>query len=354
MVCVPDIEDIIENFAELLCDTLGITPRPTAKVFKEAALLAWDIEVGEADLFANRMAHAVIHCRIKKNQSTSGKKLSPGVFKVVEMLKQMDNDSPAKQKTKEPQKPTMGQKLLKAARRLHKKLSDESPQPSLPIGASSSGGSSAVVCCSSPMSELEELNQLYGMGKQNHSKDVMDVLSSQGSDVPPDEPLKFIEHFDSSICKLVRDFADGTRTEAKMKPGPNGVATAAFEGEEAKATECPNLLLQMPMYKKPAAALKKRPAAQPVENDSESEDCNQEAAQNDDAEEDVEENKKVVKEMAGPNIKIKKHLLYSKTYHKSKKEQEKSGKSPDEAKVSARKAANDAVAAARAAGSLED
>ena len=132
------------------------------------------------------------------------------------------------------------------------------------------------------------------------------------------------------------------------------MATAAFEGEEAKATECPNLLLQMPMYKKPAAALKKRLAAQPVGNESESEDCNQEAAQNDDAEEDAEEKQKDVKVMAGPNIKIKKHLLYSRTYHKPKKEQEKSGKSPDEAKVSARKAANDAVAAARAAGSLVD
>jgi hypothetical protein len=80
LVYEPDIEILIGNFSEILCDTLRLTPRPTQKLFKDAAMQAWDFESGEGDLFGNRMAQAVIHCRVKKNQSTTGNKNATWCF----------------------------------------------------------------------------------------------------------------------------------------------------------------------------------------------------------------------------------------------------------------------------------
>jgi hypothetical protein len=335
-VCDPDIDSIIDSFAEILCDTLRITPRPTQKVFKDAAVRAWDFDIGEADMFGNRMAHAVIHCRIKKNQSTTGKKLPPGVFKVVEILRQQDRAENAN--PKQVQKPSMGQKFLKEARRLQKRNSDEKKtEAALQPEASSSGGLSSS---SSRTSELVQLSQLYGMKdlcKPHVSENVVDLMSSQECETPAP---KCVEFFDSSICKLVREYADGTKQVARMMPGQNGLATATFEGEQPKPTECPNLLLQGTVYKKPAAArVSKRPAAAPMSSDS-SDDVDV-----------VEDNEQAGSEEVP---KIKKTLLYSKIYHRAKTASLKSGKTPDEAKVAGRDAGKAALAAARAAGTLED
>jgi hypothetical protein len=183
--------------------------------------------------------------------------------------------------------------------------------------------------------------------KHSQAQGVVEVLSSQDSDVAPLGKSKFVEHFDNSICKLVRDFADGTRQEAFMTPGPNGLAFAQFEGEEPKMTECPNLLIQSPRCKRPAASTK-RPAAAllPAVSSGESDSDRHEASAQ------VEEPTLV--EQKHNSGKIQKHLLYSKTYHRSKKANLNIGMSDEDAKVAARKAANDAVAAARAAGILED
>jgi hypothetical protein len=362
LVYEPDIEILIGNFSEILCDTLRLTPRPTQKLFKDAAMQAWDFESGEGDLFGNRMAQAVIHCRVKKNQSTTGKKMPPGVFKVVEALKLLEQNPPEKTVKRDAKKLTTGQNFANGARRLLKKASDEmsdghaSPALEVPVpkGASSGGSSS-----SSGISELNQLKQLYGtQSKQPDRHMVVDLLSSQEEeDVPFDEadaaagatarPQKFVEHFDSSICKVVRDYADGTRQEAKMQPGPTGMATATFEGEEQKSTECPNLLVQkvVVVCKKPAAAQCKKKRGKRVEKES---DSSGDAAVSKDGEAEKEE------EVDETIPKIKKHLLYSKIYHREKKASVKSGKTIEEAKAAASTAGKAAVAAAKAAGTLAD
>jgi hypothetical protein len=360
LVYEPDIEILIGNFSEILCDALRLTPRPTQKLFKDAAMQAWDFESGEGDLFGNRMAQAVIHCRVKKNQSTTGKKLPPGVFKVVEALKLLEQNPPEKTIKRDAKKLRTGQNFVKGARLLFKKATDEmsgghalpkAVELPVPKGASSSGGSSS----SSGTSELNQLKQLYGIqSKQPDRHMVVDLLSSQeDEDVPFDEadvaagdpvgPQKFLEHFDSSICKVVRDYADGTRQEAKMQPGPNGMATATFEGEEPKSTECPNLLVQKVVVCKKPAAAKCKPR---VRVEKESDSSGDAVSKDGDAEKEEEVDETIPK--------IKKHLLYSKIYHREKKASVKSGKTDEEAKAAASKAGKAAVAAAKAAGTLAD
>ena len=82
LVYEPDIEILIGIFSEILCDTLRLTPRPTQKLFRDAAMQAWDFESGEGDLFGNRMAQAVFHCKVKKNQSTTGNNNATWCFQV--------------------------------------------------------------------------------------------------------------------------------------------------------------------------------------------------------------------------------------------------------------------------------
>ena len=91
--CVPSPEKVVAHAADILEDVLRATARPTQKVLEEAAVGAWDMEPGEAELFAQRVASAASFCRTKSRQASSGKKLSPAVMRIVQVLRQTSEDN---------------------------------------------------------------------------------------------------------------------------------------------------------------------------------------------------------------------------------------------------------------------
>ena len=110
---------------------------------------------------------------------------------------------------------------------------------------------------------LAKIRKLYGSRVQSPSpkktplsamldrEETIDVDSSSDVEVATSIPKKgssgrFVQSFDSFACKLVRDYEDGTRTEARMEPGPMGLALGVFDNEPPFETECPNVLLAKP------------------------------------------------------------------------------------------------------------
>ena len=62
---------------------LKVTRRPSASVLIAAASLAFEVSPQEATAFGQRLTAAFAYCHQKKKSCTSGKKLSPAVYRVV-------------------------------------------------------------------------------------------------------------------------------------------------------------------------------------------------------------------------------------------------------------------------------
>jgi len=326
-----NVDFIVDEYYDVVIALLKATPRPLSSSLKDAATLAWKIDGGVADTFAYKISQAVAHCRPKKKQSTSGKKLSRGTHKVVEFMNSVPSPTNAK--------------LGKFARMVRRHLSDESDHMSsnekLPVTISSEGGS----CASSStgtFATIASLSDLYGTDLTGHHRhsECVELLSSQEVEVvevvdKPATKSKPVQYFDNIKCAVVREFPGGKRDVAKMVEGPRGMAIASFAGEKSFETECPNLLLKPVVHKRPAALVKKKPAAvmddvaqidEPAPID--------EAAGADDSAEPL-----ILKAV----VSSKKKLLYSKVYHKEKLAAKRRGMDSPEAKRAAREAAQEAT-----------
>lgn len=341
---VADLEEVAEKFEGLLCDILKCTPRPTARALREAAQKAWSMDHGSADLLAGRLISAISFCRTKSRSMTSGKKTNPAVHRISECLS--------------PTSSSLGKSLMERARSaIHADSHDDDRAIVARTGASSSSPSFG--------SEVSRLRDLYGMpsgaSSSSHGPptatiaNTVEVISSQEVDLPsPPRKKKCIEHFDSSLLAVVRDYSDGTREIASMRPGPNAFALAQFAGEPERETECPNLLLSMPPpTKRPAAApkpvVRKRPAAGTDVGDAAppAEDPNSDEEPSGTAPAPTVE----AGSGSGDRAVTTRRLLYSKVYHKTRQALGDTV-SVEEAKLQAQRAAQRAVAEARAAGCL--
>ena len=85
-----DLEFVLKNHGSTLVEVLLVTPRPTARVLAEGALLAFpSCTTSTAKVFGERLHAALHHCRMKAKQMTTGKRLPPEVLKVCEALKKV-------------------------------------------------------------------------------------------------------------------------------------------------------------------------------------------------------------------------------------------------------------------------
>ena len=282
-----DMDIVVSEHAEFLVKLLELTPRPTAKLLESAAKLAFDrITDIECASFGRQLYAAVMYCRDKAKSTTSGKKLQPATFKVVQMVKKLKPDrSPDKEAsgvlpdvTSDPQ-----------GRRCH------SPPRKRDIGESSSAlfGSR----CMSPIeSSRDKIFRSFGLDPDKaHKPTACEEISSSQENVlvpetvpvpPPDVPAKYapssssksvdqrpVTYLDSAKFRMVRAMPDGNVIYATMQPGPGFFVEAVFEGEAPIETEISNLMFQkhleatavpkvaLPLSKQPKAKAKAKAEA---------------------------------------------------------------------------------------------
>ena len=370
-VCDAQADAVVDHLADLMLDLLRATPRPIVSVLQCAASEAWDMPKSAAKIFASTIVTSVTHCRIKERQSTSGKKLSPGVLRVVEYLRQLRGG----------QKP-LSAVLKSHARMLMRRRSEEQEEVQI-VPASSTGGSSA--CCaaastvifsskSSSCKELKDLARLYDMPTlckpsraSSSSGEVIQLLSSQevsSGDEGAQSSLPtmdgFVEYFDNVLLKMVRDHRSGKREMSTMIPGSCGMAMAKFDGSDVLVqTECPNILLQMPVMKRPAAAkgsVKGKAAI--IDVLAEEEEESDEGAPAALVKVPAAEEAPAAPAVDVPGVVVvlkssKRRRVYSNTYHQVNKQCMKDGKDSDTSKKEAREAAAKAVDDAAEAGELD-
>ena len=224
-----DMNFIIEQNSETLVDLLKLTSRPTAKLVADGARLAFNCELSSGKLFGERMAAAVSHCRTKKNQMTTGKKLSASLLKVIKALGG-NSQSPSPIKSPTPKFDRLwgsGKRLL---RRVSSASSDcEVAEPTTKAAKLATPTRTSVL-------------SLYGASSSSTGHEPSGVVLIDDSDgeatsaagvsgaAGADKATKFVvrEYLDKGKPCMMRCYNDGSCEESNMTPGPNGFGMSQF------------------------------------------------------------------------------------------------------------------------------
>ena len=249
VVIESSIEDFIAKKELLLRELLLVTSRPTKNLMVEAGNASFqEVDSDVVRDFANRTVEASQYLYQKLHQSSSGKKLSNAVNRLLQIV--------GKPKSK-----TSFARIGQACRRMqHQKSSGKAPvveldedKPAVKRCRSSFGSAGSS-------SSLGELAASYGLAeiparaKAAASESSIFLPSSPEADDAvvvideEDEPAASAgptghEVFDFNKACLVRHVA-GKCIQAKMHPGENGFMVAEFANEPAKETEITVLLWQ--------------------------------------------------------------------------------------------------------------
>ena len=171
--------------------------------------------------------------------------------------------------------------------------------------------------------------------------------------------MSIVEYFDNAARALVRLLPDGKMVYATMTAGPQGMAMAQFAGEEAKETECPNLLVQPVVFKRPAgvgagegaSATGKANECGVVKGKEEEERVGGQSAQSK-APREAKKGVKAKSLVKQPSSGARK-LLYSKVYHQVQSALLKARKDVEAAKEEAKEQARAAVKSAELKGEFQ-
>jgi hypothetical protein len=261
-----DMNFIIEQNCETLVDLLKLTSRPTAKLVADGARLAFNCELSSGKLFGERMAAAVSHCRTKKNQMTTGRKLPASLLKVISALGSISqspspSNSPA---AKYDRLWGSGKKLL---RRVSSASSDcEVAEPTTKVAKLAMPSQAAVLSLYGAHISSTSLEPSGVVAISDSEGEATSAAGASGA-AGADKATKLVvrEYLDRGKPCMMRCYNDGSFEESNMTPGPNGFCMSQFGAEAPTETEVPNLILmgKPGVMKKPAAAkgVMKKPAA---------------------------------------------------------------------------------------------
>ena len=90
-----DLDDIVEKYEKLICNVYKVTSRPLLSVFQKGALLALSDKSTNAEVqtFSSRVLDAFAYIKVKAKSTTTGKKLMPAVFRCVQALMKVDEET---------------------------------------------------------------------------------------------------------------------------------------------------------------------------------------------------------------------------------------------------------------------
>lgn len=267
-----DLDNFIEDRAELLTDLVRCAGRPNASLIKQALSMCWShVDPHEAKAFGEKVCNSVSLARTKSRSVTSGKKLGKGMNSLVALMKK---------------KQSLGESLLQRSKELHRSRalsqSDGSSDSEVLVTASSSSTSGHS------QNRISRAEVFASFGLQPDMSALPDTAErmaalSQSVVVIEESPCKtsnvtvVLEYMDTAKQCLVRTLSNGAIVSARMEAGASGFAEAFFPGEDKGiTTEMPNLLLNLParataVRKRPSACLKK-PASAKVQGPIEASD----------------------------------------------------------------------------------
>ena len=312
-----DLDIVVEHHVDLVLDILSRTPRVSAKMLQLAAKRTFKASPGEVQLFGNQISSATSYCRKKQDQSTSGKKLAPAVWRVVRFMRDQGLDSQgsgdkAPSTPKEKESSGRDDFASRHARLLKRRRSDsQSPgsRAAKSVTPSSLKSETASVMPHGRAAIFAAMGltteDFLAAPARHRELPVLhvDLVSdSSEEEAPPSKPIasaasnsssrgSYTQVFDAGRMCMVRLYTSGLEECSSMKPGPDAFAVAVFEDGTEFQTQLQNLMLdikQKPM-KRPAACIK-RPAASAVDaEEGEGEGEAEEAAGATEEEEETEE-----------------------------------------------------------------
>jgi len=248
---LPDTPDTYDGIAEkwhaLLRQLLLKTPRLNTKVLADAALLAFDIPLCKGLPWARSLVDCVSYCRVKMKSVTSGKKLNPAVFAIVSQLGVADR--------KQARGLWPGGVRSAAARLSPKKSPKLSESPCKPTAQKSWMHDAAAIADMYTLTPLASDRSCVAVdsiseppSQGGHSSCA--VVSSESADEQHSQNRCYVDSQQLAVVKVVKN---GATESAKLVAGPDGFAVAHFKDGTTHVSECPNLMLTLPL-KRPAAA----------------------------------------------------------------------------------------------------
>ena len=250
-------DETCDKYEEMIVDILYCCSKPFKGLLQNVAEKAYAdlLSKDECLQFAERLMAVVMSCREKAKSMTTGKNLPDSVKRICCVLqkvscKELAASLAAKtQKLKAVSSPeTFGGRLKrKAGEAMLRQPSDEpAPEPLKAPAVSSSSKKMSLE------DELQELRISYGLAP-HASNAFMEIESSQeGVASQAAASASFIQYM--TPTGMVRLHPDGSKEAGKLQEGKHGFAVCVF-GHEIVETEVPNVLVTLPLMKRPAAAV---------------------------------------------------------------------------------------------------
>ena len=252
------ITETFERFLQELC--LLKSFRKTSRFLEQCANESFPrLERAECKLLGQRLMAACEHIYVKRKSMTSGKKLNPAVYRIIQALNAADVPTEVAFTTCSSSSP----------------LASSSAKAS-PSNQCASSSAKAVLPVERPET-TQSVSEFYkhilgdspldGEGaesEENMLDEVVSIASSEQAIEKSATGTTFSQFESTSDMALIRLHTDGTRQVAHMRTGATGFAVAAFDGSDNEhATEIPNSTLlshqkrSSKNFKRPAAASKK-------------------------------------------------------------------------------------------------
>ena len=252
------ITETFERFLQELC--LLKSFRKTSRFLEQCANESFPrLERAECKLLGQRLMAACEHIYVKRKSMTSGKKLNPAVYRIIQALNAADV-------------PT---EVAFTTCSSSSSLASSSAKAS-PSNQCASSSAKAVLPVERPET-TQSVSEFYkhilgdspldGEGtesEENMLDEVVSIASSEQAIEKSATGTTFSQFESTSDMALIRLHTDGTRQVAHMRTGATGFAVAAFDGSDNEhATEIPNSTLlshqkrSSKNFKRPAAASKK-------------------------------------------------------------------------------------------------
>ena len=233
-----DLEELVADKEDLLCDIIDETPRANESIVAEALDLAYD---GQKKDVLKEVARKICACvqfvRQKGQSSSSCKKLSPAVARLVQKHRERYQDRPKRMLS-------TGSTPPPSAKKHHRDAFAHDED------AAQSSSAAAIFAA-------------YGLQDPELVASDCDLVSIEESDAEntcPDTSApssRSRPYFDGK--NYVRACADGSVEKASMVAGPTGFCLVQFGSEQAFKSEVPNVYLEENKPKKKAKA-KAKPA----------------------------------------------------------------------------------------------
>ena len=254
----PDAK-VMQDNESLFQEIVEKTLRPTTNVVRDGIMLAFEISRDDAQEIAKKICSCFVLARSKMQSSSTGKKLEPALWRLVQRLKSLSDGcySSPKASSSRPARHASGDVVPSTSEASSKKRLLFSPQRRV-----------RRKMAARPESAKEILS-IYGVNRADAEEEIIDpdVPADQAGDVDDfgvihdsqseieisseaEEPAAAKTsgrskkaYFDPAVGCYIRLQADGQEVRGELSEGPEGFCMVRFPSEMPFQSEVPNLWL---------------------------------------------------------------------------------------------------------------